>query len=632
MPRIALALFVFASLLAGLVGTETRLLFFWPTCLFLGLAGIGVVAGPRVRVPYPPSDICLGSALLVAVYFGIRALCSPVVEHAREDFFVIGASLASYVMMSTVAARPGGRIVFLMVLLLLAIGNLVVGLIHFGGNWDFHVVPQFVRSFEEGRIGGFYNNPNHLAAFFSLVVFTGLGQLCFGRGSATWRLVLGFVIVSATLGMALTISRGALLALGLGGVAFAGMGTWMVWKCHRHLAGRLLSACVVLGLVLGAVLWKVNENYLRKRVVDQSASQDVRADIWKAALMQHTEQPLIGTGARSFYEGGVRHRQPGVEAWVGEPEFVHNEYLQALADYGWIGLGLLLVALGVHLQNGWSYVRWYVKECFPRTGSLLSARLALAIGAFSAVLASAVHAVVEFQWHVGGLAVLTAALAGILANPGFEKEEKVPIRIPGVRPALKFTWLAYSVCLVVGSVVWGRADWIHANGLIQVEQGDLESALASMKRAGVLDPQSAGKAVDRADVRLQLQMQTESGAERKRLLEEVRADLEQAAVRNPFDFLTATSLSDVYMAFGQPEKALSEIRRALSLAPMYEEPRLALALFHHRRQEFKEAEEAYLWASKAGAANAKGTVTWLTAYRQLLMDVGSLPVPGANNP
>jgi hypothetical protein len=79
MQRIVLTLFVLASLLAGVVGTETRLLFFWPTCLLLGLAGMGVVLGPRVRVPYPPSDICLGSALLVAGYFGIRALCSPVV-------------------------------------------------------------------------------------------------------------------------------------------------------------------------------------------------------------------------------------------------------------------------------------------------------------------------------------------------------------------------------------------------------------------------------------------------------------------------------------------------------------------------------------------------------------------------
>ena len=50
------------------------------------------------------------------------------------------------------------------------------------------------------------------------------------------------------------------------------------------------------------------------------------------------------------------------------------------------------------------------------------------------------------------------------------------------------------------------------------------------------------------------------------------------------------------------------------------------------RQEFEQAEAAYHWASKASAANAKGTVTWLAAYRQLLMDVGSLPSPEAVKP
>lgn len=627
MSRLALILFLLACLVAGVVGTETRLLFLWPACLLLGLAGLLVVLGPRVRIAYPPSDLCFGAALAVATYFGIRAIFSPVLEHAREDFFVIGASLASYLIVATVAARPQLRISFLVILLALAAGNLTVGMVHFGGDWDFHVVPDFVRSFEAGRIGGFYNNPNHLAAFFSLVVFMGLGQLCFGRGPATWRLVLGFVIVSATLGMALTVSRGALLALGAGGLAFAGMGVWMVWKCHRHLAGRLLSACVVLGLIVGGVLWKVNEDYLRKRVAEQEASHDVRGAIWRAALEQYQEGPLVGTGARSFYEGGVRHRQTDVPVWIGEPEFVHNEYLQALADYGWIGLGLILAALMIHLLHGLKFLRWYALDQFPKTGSLVSSRLAMAIGAISALSASAVHAMVEFQWHVGGLAILTSALLGILANPGLEKDERPSRSIPGVRPAIKLVWLGFSLCLVTGSFVWGRADWVHAQGLILANRGDLEPALVKLERAGAWDKHSASKAKDRAELRLSIQTQTESEAERKKLLDGARFDLEQASARNPFDFLTATSLSDVYLALGQPERARSEIRRALSLAPLYEEPRLALALFHHRRQEFREAEEAYLWASKAGAANANGTVTWLAAYRQLLMDTGNLPPP-----
>lgn len=632
MIRLIQLAFLCAVLAAGVIGTETRLLFLWPACFLLGLAGLAIVLGPRVRVPYRPSDTCLAGALLFVSYFGARSLLSPVVEHAREDFFVLGAALMAYVVMVTVAARPGGRLAFLGLLLLMAIGNLAVGLIHFGGDWSFHVVPQFVRLFEPGRIGGFYNNPNHLAAFFSLVVFMSLGQLCFGRGSATVRLVLGFVIVSAMLGMALTVSRGALLALAAGGIAFAWMGVWLVWKCHRHLLWRLVSACGVLTLVVGGVLWKVNEDYLRRRVTEQATTGDIRSSIWASALAQHAEQPVIGTGARMFYEGGVHHRQPEMASWIGEPEFVHNEYLQALADYGWLGLGVLLIALSLHLWNGGSYVRWYAKDRFLTTGSLISARLALVTGAVSALIASAVHALVEFHWHVGGLAVMTAAVAGILANPGYEGAAVTQRRLPGVRPTLKVVVLAFSMCLVVGSAVWGRADWMHAKAVILAGKGEREEALAAMEAAGALDVQSAGKAVERAQLRLDIQARTESSDERRKFLEAARSDLELAAVRNPFDFLIATSLSDVYTALNLPERALSEIRRALTLAPLYEEPRLSLALFHHRRREFRQAEEAYLWASHAGAANSRGTVTWLAAYRQLLIDTGNLPSPVEENP
>lgn len=632
MSRVILFLYVSSAVIAGVICTETRLLFLWPVCFLLGLAGLAITLGPRVRVPYPPSDACLAMALLFAGYFGLRAAVSPVVEHAREDFFVLGAALVAYLVTVTVAARPGARMVILAVLLLLALGNLVVGLVHFGGDWSFHVVPQFVRSFEAGRIGGFYNNPNHLAAFFSLVVFMSLGQLCFGRGSATLRLVLGFVIVSAMLGMALTVSRGALLALAGGGAVFAFTGVWLVWKCHRHLLWRLISACAALMLVLGGVLWKVNEDYLRKRVTEQATAGDIRQSIWAAALEQHAEQPLTGSGARMFYEGGVRHRQPEMSAWIGEPEFVHNEYLQALSDYGWLGLAVLLGALMVHLGNGLSYVRWYASERFMTSGTLISARLALTTGAVAALVASAIHALVEFHWHVGGLAVLTAVVAGMLANPGFEAGAMPQRRLPGVRLALKGAVLAFSVCLLAGTVMWGRADWIHAKAVIQAGTGEMEEALTAMEKAGTLDVYSASKAVDRAQLRLELLTRTESSDERRKLLDSARLDLEQAAVRNPYDFLIATSLSDVYTALSLPDRALSEIRRALTLAPLYEEPRLSLALFHHRRREFRQAEEAYLWASQAGAANSRGTVTWLAAYRQLLSDTGSLTPPDEANP
>jgi hypothetical protein len=44
------------------------------------------------------------------------------------------------------------------------------------------------------------------------------------------------------------------------------------------------------------------------------------------------------------------------------------------------------------------------------------------------------------------------------------------------------------------------------------------------------------------------------------------------------------------------------IQRALTLAPLYEEPRLALGMHYHRLGKFEEAEFAYLWAGQAKGA------------------------------
>jgi O-antigen ligase len=627
-----LVLFFAALLAAGVLGTETRLLFLWPACALLGLAGGLMVLRPKVRVPFPPSDLCMGSVLLAVLYFAGRAVLSPVADQAREDWVLLCGCLVVYVIMVTVASHPMKRMVFLGLLLVLALGNLAVGAIHFGGEWGFHVVPQFVRSFEEGRIGGFYNNPNHLAAFFSIAVFSSLGMLCFGRGSATWKLVLGFVVVSCMLGMALTVSRGALLALAAGGLAFALLSLTMVWRCNRHLLGRLAFATFVIAVIAGGVLWKVNESYLRRRISEQDSGADVRLSIWRAALTQHAEQPWVGAGARMFYDGGVRYRQPEMPSWLGEAEFAHNEYVQTLADYGWIGLGLLGVALGTHLLNGLRFLRWFARERFPGAGSLLSNQLAFAVGAMAALVASAAHAVVEFHWHVGGLALLSSALLGLLANPGFEGSTSRPRRLPGVRPLIKAAVLAASVVLLWGASTWGRADFDEARATILAEQGRGEEALREMEKASKLDPGSARKAFELGQMRLDRYAATESVEGRRELLDGAQKDLARAAALNPFHFLTATALSDVLFAQGKADQALAEIHRALALAPLYEEPRLALALFYHRQGQFQEAERAYLWASEAGAANPAGTVTWLAAYRQLLMDAGSLPPPPAPRP
>src|SRR5262245_25402023 len=69
-----LTLFTTGFLAAGVLGTETRLLFYWPGATLMALGAVAATVKWRWRVASPPSEACLGAALLFASYFAGRAM------------------------------------------------------------------------------------------------------------------------------------------------------------------------------------------------------------------------------------------------------------------------------------------------------------------------------------------------------------------------------------------------------------------------------------------------------------------------------------------------------------------------------------------------------------------------------
>lgn len=620
MHLLVFCVLLLALVVTGVLGTETRLLFFWPGCALLGLAGLLAGVRWRIKVSFPPSDWCLAAASALTVYLVGRAWFSPVVSLAREDLFVILACFVAYVLMVTVVNHPRWRITVISVLLLVAAGNLVIGFIHFSGNWSFHVVPHFVRTFGEGRIGGFFNNPNHLAAFFSFVLFPCAGIVCFGRGSATWKLLLGFFVIALAIGMSLTISRGALIGLAGGGLVFAVLGLWIVWRTQRHLLMHIIIGAVVLMTLGGGVLYKVNEEYLRKRLTSLGATADVRGHVWHSALAQHEQsaQPLIGDGARSFYDGCYKFRSSEMPGWSPDALFAHNEYLQMLVDYGWIGLALTGLVVATHFANGIRFLHWFAHWKFPMVGLLPSNGVGLALGSLAALVASMIHAVFEFHWHVAATALTGSILLGILANPGFQGPEHKPARIPGVRVGVKLAMIAASIAMIAGAVTIGRADYFAAKAEIAAKDGDAFHQIEDLTRAIEIDPTN-GETLYRRGLAWMDQVSREKSAmANRKALEKARADLELAVARNANTFLYPLALADVLDGLGHHDEARQKIESAIRLAPNHEEPRLALAIHFNRLQDWPAAERAYLWASKAPAANLNGTMRWNDGYFAML--------------
>ena len=618
MQKLALILFLLGLFVTGLLGTETRLLFFWPGCLLLGLAGAVAVLRWKLRVSFQPNDWCLLTVLMLAVYVGWRACTSPVEVYAREDGAVLLACFVAYLLTVTAVSQSKWRLGILCVLLVLVAGNLTAGWLQFKGRWDFHLVPGFSRSFPPGRIGGFFNNPNHLAAFLSFTAFLSAGVMLFARIHIASRLLLGFGILSMLVGVMLSMSRAALLGFAVGGVVFVLLTLWIVWRTRRALFKWLVLALLLVGGAAVSSLYKVNEDSMLTRQLQSPLGEDMRAHIWRAALAQHADSPWIGVGSRMFYEGSITHRDPESSAQAGDALFAHNEYLQTLADYGWAGLALVVLVVLVHLLNGLRFLRWFAAEKFPATGMLGSNALALTLGSIAALLATLSQAVFEFQGHIPITAVVGAILLGLLANPGIESAVFKPRRIWGLRVLMKLALLAASAALIGAAAVFGTADGYAAYARVQNSRGETAKALGHFAHATAMDPRNAVLAYQHG---LALMDSIKPGMTKDAYLRTLDASLKEltrATALNPYNYLYQLALADALDAAGKNDAAFQAVQRALALAPLYEEPRMALGMHYHRLKQYQQAEFAYIWAGQAKAMNPAGTSNWLDNYRELL--------------
>ena len=95
--------------------------------------------------------------------------------------------------------------------------------------------------------------------------------------------------------------------------------------------------------------------------------------------------------------------------------FVHDEYLQTLAEDGLPGGLLLLGVLGGTLLALW------------RSRGLTADRLVWA-GALAALAAALIHAGFDFGWHIPAVPLIMAALVGLALAPAGQETGHVPER------------------------------------------------------------------------------------------------------------------------------------------------------------------------------------------------------------
>ncbi|MEY2530527.1 MAG: hypothetical protein QOI96_612 [Verrucomicrobiota bacterium] len=444
----SIVLLVAAFLSAQALIGGTRLLFALPA--YVLLAAIGVLSLFLIRASRPkPDQLCLWSAVLFFGYILLRAAFSPLPYLARFDTYSVLGGLVVYLFTSCTVTSAKARMSILACLLAAALAHVLVGAIQFRSGNNFMPIPLLQRFDYGRRASGFYVCPNHLAGLLEVLGVFGLSIVCWSRWPLWSKLLIGYATAICYVGVVLTQSRGGYLSVAVSLLVFGILGFGILRAAGSGLLLRIGGAgLIAAALIAGGAFFLIQRNdILSERTKNVLDYQNIRLDLWRAALEQSKINPLIGTGSRTYQVYGRKFRAEGMQL---DPIYTHNDYLQLLAEYGVVGGVLFLGFFTVHLRRGWINARRLGPKRIAISHRLASNTMALNVGALGALAAYAVHSVVDFNLHIPANVLLLAFVFGIVANPGVAHE-------PGASRAKSLIF--WRLVLVAISAILGLQAW-----------------------------------------------------------------------------------------------------------------------------------------------------------------------------
>jgi O-antigen ligase len=239
---------------------------------------------------------------------------------------------------------------------------------------------------EIGRLPGAGLGPNLLG----LVLIGGVvlaATLAASKAlSAAARCVAGVAMALCVLFLLMTVSREALLGLGVS----VAVTPFLIGRERRLVAsGTLVMA------VLAVVLWFLTlaSPTAVERFTRHDPTGSGRIDIWTIAERMISAHPVLGVGAGNFPESSVHYLlQPGTilraEYIVDRPKVPHNIYLQVTAELGFLGLALFALTLLLSVSSGLLAARRYERLGDQETALLARGLVIALVGMLTAAFFS----------------------------------------------------------------------------------------------------------------------------------------------------------------------------------------------------------------------------------------------------
>jgi O-antigen ligase len=392
-----------------------------PSAIFIFSVGLFFAVTLCQSLPLPESALSLFSPFRYKMLAQSRAILGSPTALATISYaplaslawwiFLLGLFLFFLVFHKSVTADRDLKIL-LRILLVVAFLEAIYGIIQalvpsLGVLWV-----DYIKSYL-GDARGTYINRNHFAGFMEMMLPLGLGYtLAMGNwhkkislkalissDRPTFQFFLSIGLVVMTLALLLSKSRAGIFGGVLGFLTFA--------LLMRSSSGELpRSFWVMIAVIVGMVSFyslkigidPVLERFLR---ISQDTS---RLDIWSDSMAMIKDHPF-GIGLESFKQVFPVYNVSN----FSDSQFIylHNDYLQLLAEAGWIGFLALVAGFFIFLVQSVFKIQKMHLQSDPM-------KYFLAIGAMSGLVSMAFHSFFDFNLHMPANCIYFVMLMGMV--------------------------------------------------------------------------------------------------------------------------------------------------------------------------------------------------------------------------
>ena len=480
---LVLAILIVGPLATGAVRPVEFLVVQGLTVGVMALWGARLWLAERPQFLWPP--VCWAALAFVLLAIG-RYLTADVEYVARQELVhILVYAFLFFAILNNLYRQETMQIISCtLVFLAMAIAGYAIFqfLTHSNRVWHYHVPAAFGAS-------GTFISRNHLGGFLEMVLPLGLACTLTSRFKPVLKIFLGYASFVVLAGIAVTVSRGAYLSTT---VSMAVL--FLALLFHRRYR---LPAALLLVVLLGAAAYFLPKSFAvqsrLKPYLSGNAGRletDTRILLWQAALQVWKQNVWWGVGP-AHYDYRFRQFRPA-EIQL-RPGWAHNDYLNALAEWGVAGTAVIAsawVLLAIGTRKTWRSLRSNVNDLGSNRGSN---KFALVLGTSVALVAILVHSAVDFNMHIPSNAILAITLMALLSSCLRFATERywIGARLPG-KAAASAALIAGVVFLAQQGARRGQ-EWVWLNRAAQASPFSPAQA-ALLEKAFAADPKNADTA------------------------------------------------------------------------------------------------------------------------------------------